>query len=711
MKRTCKLCGKEFDAKGKGRRLICKDMHYNTCVVCGRQFEVDQSTYTRVTCSTECRRKLNSESAKLRMANHSTKKTNSTSKGKYSRNCIICGESFNTNSEIRCTCYNDHVCKCEICGTEYHVGSQGNYHRTCGHKCAGELRARELEAKWGVRSTLQLSEVAEKIKQTNIKRYGVENPLSSPEIREQIKVTCLKRYGVEFATQSEEMQSKSRKTCLERYGTEIAAQSEIVQEHMRKTNIERYGVDNIFKSPDFREHVKQVNQERYGVDYYTETEEFRQKQALAWEERYGGNPWSCDEIRDKCNQTNLARYGHIWPQCTDEIRKRQKETFILHRAELIEDDDIRQNYLDFKHDPKRFIESQHSQGFSVYDIADSLGYADSTLIYDFIHTNDLQNILGRWSGVSKMEQDVVDFIRSLDPSIEINIHDRKVIHPKELDIYLPQYHVGIECNPTITHNSTFVIGNVLGCKDYPVTPTDYHSMKTDMCIAQGVFLFHIFGYEWKNHKDIVLSMIRNLLYKNEVKYYARKLQVREVSSHDCREFLEKNHRQGSATSSVRLGLYTDTDELVSVMTFGHIRSTIGRNKDTAKDTVELVRFCNLINTSVVGGASKLFNYYIKNYYPNKIVSFSDRAHTRGNLYENLGFHKARESEPNYVWVNLKTNLYLNRVSCQKRNLHKLFNEPDLDIENQTEQQIMSSRGFVQVFDSGAIRWEYDCNQV
>ena len=50
--------------------------------------------------------------------------------------------------------------------------------------------------------------------------------------------------------------------------------------------------------------------------------------------------------------------------------------------------------------------------------------------------------------------------------------------------------------------------------------------------------------------------------------------------------------------------------------------------------------------------------------------------------------------------------YLNRLSTQKKNLRKLFNDPELDIENQTEQQIMSSHGFVQVFDSGTIRWEY-----
>lgn len=110
-------------------------------------------------------------------------------------------------------------------------------------------------------------------------------------------------------------------------------------------------------------------------------------------------------------------------------------------------------------------------------------------------------------------------------------------------------------------------------------------------------------------------------------------------------FLESNHRQGSVTSSVRLGLYTGSGELVSLMTFGKMRSTIGSSKSDSADIVELVRFCNLKNYSVVGGASKLFKHYIREYSPSKIVSFSDRAHTRGNLYSTLGFKEVRRSDP------------------------------------------------------------------
>lgn len=696
----CKICGMEFEARG--RKFICDRIHYNTCKICGKKFEVTSSNYTNLTCSKKCSIQLSIDNRKP-VSTH--KVTNETSTGKHERTCKICGKLFRTNGSKRSICYDEHRLNCPICGKEYVVCLPNfEYKRTCSKACAAKLRTKECELKYGVKSILQLPEVVEKIKQTNLQRYGVENPLSSPKIRSQIKETCLKKYGVEFATQSEEMKSKSRQTCLERYGVDVAIKNEEVQNRSKQTCVERYGVDNIFKSEDFRNHVKDVMQERYGVDYYTQTAEFKAKQQDTWEHKYGGNPWSCPEVRAKCNETNLRLYGNIWPQCIKEFRQQQIDTYIQNRANRMSNESVRSNYIEFKRNPQQYIQDHCVSDIRIADISNQLGYADPTLLYSAIHQYGLDTVLKR-SGVSKMEQEVYDFIQSLDPTIEIRLHDRVAIYPKEIDIYLPEYQIGIECNATITHNSTYVLANALGDLDSPVTLKNYHAMKSQLCQDKGIFLFHIFGYEWTNHKDVILSMIRNLLNKNLNKYYARNLQVREVSLEDSLTFLESNHRQGSALSSIRLGLYSDSN-LLSLMTFGAVRPTIGHTLYDTPNTVELIRFCNKLNTSVVGGASKLFKYFIETYAPKKIISFSDRAHTRGSLYSTLGFEAVRTSTPGYVWVNLTTDLYFNRVSCQKSNLPKLFNEPDLDIENQTEQQIMSSKGFVQVFDSGTIRWEY-----
>ena len=171
-------------------------------------------------------------------------------------------------------------------------------------------------------------------------------------------------------------------------------------------------------------------------------------------------------------------------------------------------------------------------------------------------------------------------------------------------------------------------------------------------------------------------------------------------------FLNKNHRQGYMTSKVRLGLRVKgTDELVSLMTFNKPRKGIGKTSDDDLEW-ELGRFCNARNTNVVGGASKLFKHFIENYEYSKIVSFSDIAHTKGNLYDVLGFTAVSESSPGYVWVHMFNDLYLTRTACRKNNLQKLFDDSTIDIENKTEAMIMAEHGFVQVFDCGVIRWEF-----
>lgn len=141
------------------------------------------------------------------------------------------------------------------------------------------------------------------------------------------------------------------------------------------------------------------------------------------------------------------------------------------------------------------------------------------------------------------------------------------------------------------------------------------------------------------------------------------------------------------------------------MTFGKMRSSIGTGKEDLSDCWELIRFCSLLNTSVVGGASKLFKYFVHTYSPVRIRSFSDRAHTKGNLYLTLGFTEIRRSDPGYVWVDLATDKAYHRVNAQKQNLKRFLNDDTIDL-TKTEREIMVDHGYVMVPDSGTITWEW-----
>lgn len=283
--------------------------------------------------------------------------------------------------------------------------------------------------------------------------------------------------------------------------------------------------------------------------------------------------------------------------------------------------------------------------------------------------------------ISKWEQEVYDFIVSLGISAEHS--NREILEGREIDIYLPEEHIGIECDGLRWHNETH-------------KPKNYHLEKTRACEEKGVRLIHIFEDEWVHNSEIWKSMLRNMFGKIENRIYARNCEMREVNAREKRRFLKHNHIQGNAQSRYNYGLFHD-GELVSLMTFGNPRINMGgRKKD---GSYELVRFCNKINTNVVGGAGKLFSHFVKEHNPSEIVSYSDKRWTTGKLYTILGFENVHDSRPNYFYVN-----NLTRENRFKYRKSVLINEGyDKD---KTEHQIMFERGIYRIYDCGTKVWKW-----
>jgi hypothetical protein len=186
-------------------------------------------------------------------------------------------------------------------------------------------------------------------------------------------------------------------------------------------------------------------------------------------------------------------------------------------------------------------------------------------------------------------------------------------------------------------------------------------------------------------------MIRSKLGLSK-RIYARATEVREVGSVVAKQFLVLNHLQGESVSKVNLGLYYHGD-LVAIMTFGKPR--FNKNYEW-----ELLRFCSLLDINVVGGASKLLKHF-RNNYVGSVLSYANREHSSGKLYESLGFKLINESQPNYQWW--KGNQMLKRYTTQKHKLPKLLNE-SFD-SSKTESENMFSNGYRRIWDCGNLVYE------
>jgi len=280
--------------------------------------------------------------------------------------------------------------------------------------------------------------------------------------------------------------------------------------------------------------------------------------------------------------------------------------------------------------------------------------------------------------VSKGEKEIFDFVSSF---LSCEQSNRKMLENKELDIFIPELKVGIEYHGLYFHSDKF-------------REKSYHLDKLLECEEKGIRLIQIFEDEWRDKKEICKSRLLNLLNFTSYKIFARKCEIREVSAKDAREFLEINHIQGNVNSKVKLGLYHN-NELVSLMTFGSLRKNLGQ---TAKEgSYELLRFCNKLNTNVVGGASKLLSYFEKNFHPSEIISYADRRWSDGNLYKQLNFELVSTSQPNYFYVN--RDVRENRFKYRKSELVKQGFDP-----NKTEKEIMEEEGFVRIYDCGTMKF-------
>jgi hypothetical protein len=111
---------------------------------------------------------------------------------------------------------------------------------------------------------------------------------------------------------------------------------------------------------------------------------------------------------------------------------------------------------------------------------------------------------------------------------------------------------------------------------------------------------------------------------------------------------------------------------------------------------ELLRFCNKKNISIIGGAQKLFKYFIKNFQPNKIISYSDLDIFSGDIYGKLGFKNLGETGPGFWWSD--NHHKYNRRNFQKWKICKN--------SEKTGDELMGERDFHKIWNSGNIKWEY-----
>lgn len=435
------------------------------------------------------------------------------------------------------------------------------------------------------------------------------------------------------------------------------------------------------KCSNSSENVMKLKEEsymkKYGVKNPSMSKDVIEKIQKKFEEKFGGNPAADPAIKEKIRNTCIEKYNDKHPFGKNSILRKSIEE----KREL----KFREKYKDLN------ILSYSLEKWGTCTImCDECGknYEISKWNLHQRNKKDLKDLCTFCNPIgSKNTTEIESFFKSMlnDHNIKYK-KDRSILKPSEIDFLIDDKKIGIEANGIYWHSSNY-------------KSKRYHLDKTEKCLDKGINLIHVFEDEVILKKDIVRSRILSIFGIYEKRLYARKCNIRMVGSQDSNIFLDENHLQGRCGASVRIGLFLD-DELVSLMTFSKERKSLGRSHK--EGSWELIRFCNKINHLVIGGASKLFNYFINNFDPTLITSFCDRRWSPStSFYYKLGFNFSYNTEPNYWYYENNSYRKFHRFSFRKDVLVKEGFDP-----NKTEFEIMAERKFLRVYDCGNSKWEW-----
>lgn len=122
------------------------------------------------------------------------------------------------------------------------------------------------------------------------------------------------------------------------------------------------------------------------------------------------------------------------------------------------------------------------------------------------------------------------------------------------------------------------------------------------------------------------------------------------------------------------------------------------------DAYELSRYCCLQNTLVIGGASKLFNHFLKNH-PKSVYSFSSNDISNGDLYKKLGF-KYERTNVSYWYVDSDRHLRYHRTAFSKRAIVQKGLREKVD-SSWTEKEVTQELGLLKIYDTGQQKWVFN----
>ena len=381
---------------------------------------------------------------------------------------------------------------------------------------------------------------------------------------------------------------------------------------------------------------------------------------------------------EKQKKTMIERYGHESPSKNEDVKKKIKEVQFAKNGGVYAFNTKKQEETMLKKygskgrlgDPNE-LKKQHELMIEKYGVKtpsenpEFLERAMSTLIrnYGQIFNN---------SNISKVN---LKFGEKIEKELGLKVEYEHHLEGSFFDIYIPEYNLAIEINPTITHNSTHAFAckrnkcSEQPCKVHKPLPTDYHFKKSKIAMKNNLKLIHMF--EWDSEEKVFSLIKRNCLETKQLILFCSEIKQEK--------FKLSGDLKNDSKENVYYGVFSE-DELMAVVLLKKDFSnliTVERNDSNLSENLILEAILNeILNDGTVSKLSIEIDFNTNN--------------LKNNFLKKLGFVE-KLSGPKALFHNEQTN--------------EVIKEEDL---SEDEENLLSNR-FVKIYTAGSrlFTWNKD----
>ncbi len=201
------------------------------------------------------------------------------------------------------------------------------------------------------------------------------------------------------------------------------------------------------------------------------------------------------------------------------------------------------------------------------------------------------------------------------------------------------------------------------------------------------FFINVFEDQFKIHPEKIMDRLEYKYGKSQ-RIHGRNTTIRKIDKPTALSFLESNHGNIALKTKYNYALSNKKGKLVAIACFGQVI-----NMRSGAKSSELIRFCNLSGSRVVGGLTKLIHHFKKKHNLDELMTYCDLDWSDGSNFKKLNFNEIGPYNPTKFVINIKT---WERTPAVK--FHKEHNKTQLNLKDYKTVENLGSIKFIKYFN-------------